>query len=95
MREDENKLKNFKPYENILKNFKPYENKKFILEKQDIKRNNCNLEGKSLDTRICAKNGFSGYILQAGLLKNKLLSFFKDVKFSDQEFLINISISNI
>lgn len=80
--------------ENISKNFWPHEYKEFSLKEQDIEEDHWNFVAKSSDIRSCAKDNFSGYTLQAGLLRNKLSLFLKKVRYSDQEFAVGISISN-
>lgn len=81
--------------DNTLKNFRSLKDKEFIWEKQDIERDHRNFVDKSLDTKSRAKNNLSERTLQDGLLINKLSSFLKKVKFSEQEFPTSKSISNI
>ena len=65
------------------------------LEKQNIEKDYRNLGSKSLDTESYARDGLAGRTPQAGLLGNKLSSSLREVRFSDQEFATNISVSNI
>ena len=74
---------------NASENFGPHEDKESPLEEQDIE------EDKSLDTENQARDSLSGYTLQAELLGSKLLSSLREVRFNDQEFVTNTSVSNI
>lgn len=73
----------------------PHEDVKSTWEEQDIERDHKNLGDESLDTKNYAKNSLSRGFCYAGLFKSQLLSFLKKVRFSNQEFATNISISNI
>ena len=65
------------------KNFGPDKDEKLTFEEQVIKKDHKNLGGKSLDTKSCTRNGLAGQTLQAGLFRNELLLFFKEVRFND------------
>lgn len=71
---------------NELDNFRPYENEKSRLQDQDIEKDHRN-SGKSSDTRSYRKNGLSRCIPQDELLIGKLLSFLRQIRFSEHEFL--------
>lgn len=47
---------------NILRNFKPYKDEKSTLKKQDIKKDHKDLLEKSLDIKSHEKNGLLEYI---------------------------------
>ena len=53
------------------------------------------MEGKSLVTKSCAKDGLSRRTPQAGLFESKLSSFLREIRFSDQEFAAGTPVSNI
>lgn len=50
-------------YENISKNFELYKDEKFILEKQNIKKEHKNSIGKSLDIKSYIRDGLLRSIL--------------------------------
>ena len=50
---------------------------------------------KSLDTRICATNSLLGCTLQNKLFTSDLSVSLREVRFSEQEFIINKPILNI
>ena len=72
---------------NILQNLKPYKNEKSTLKEQDIEKDHKNLIDKNLNTR--------SLIPENGLLPSELSLFLKKVRFSEQKFSNNKSISNI
>ena len=80
---------------NVSENVGLYKNEELILEEQDIKKDHKNLQGKNLDTKSRTKKDLSERISQVKLLKNELSSFLKEVKFSNQEFAVGISVSNL
>lgn len=82
-------------YINISNNFEPYKYKKLALKEQNIETDNINLLDENLNIGNCVKNMLSKRTLQNGLLKNRLSSFLKELKFSNQKFSTSISISNI
>lgn len=81
--------------ENISENFGFYKNEKSLLEEQDIEKDHRNLIGKRLDIENYAFNSLSEYISQDKLFASELLLFLRDVRFSKQEFFIDISVSDI
>lgn len=48
-----------------------------------------------MDNKSCARDKLSRYTPQNGLFESELLSFLKEVKFGQQKFPTNTSISNI
>ena len=80
---------------NASKNIGPHEDEELILEKQDIKKDHRNLGSKSLNIKSYIKNGLSRHTSQVGLLRSKLSSSLREIRFSNQEFTVNTPISNI
>lgn len=62
--------------------FRLYKNKKSALEGLDIKDDDINLAGESLNIRNCTRSILLGRISQDGLFGSKLSSFLKEVRFS-------------
>ena len=58
--------------DNASEYFGSHKDEKYTLDKQDIKRNDKDLVGQSLDTRSRVRNGLSGDIPQAGLFVSEL-----------------------
>ena len=69
-----------------------YKDKKSIPEVQNIKRDHRDLVGKSSGIRSCVR---VRHIPQARLLRSKLSSSLREVRFSEQEFLTSTLVSNI
>ncbi len=65
------------------------------LEEQDIKVDQTNLVGESLNTGSRTKDDLSRRTPQAGLFGSKSSSSLRENRFSDQEFATGISISNL
>ena len=68
---------------NVSENIRSHKNEKLILEEQDIEGDHRNLRDKNFNTRSHIKKGLVKCIFQAGLLRNKLLSSLKEIRFSD------------
>lgn len=62
---------------------------------QNIKKNHRDLISKNSNIKSYIRDSLLKHIFQDGLLRNKLLSSPKKVRFNIQEFSINILISNI
>ena len=75
--------------------FRPYKDEESTLEKQDIERDYTNLVRENSNTGSRAKNGLSERIPQNGLLASESLSFFREVRFSEQKFPVGKPISDI
>ena len=60
--------------DNASENFAPHEDKKSTLEKQDIKRDDINLVGKSSDTESRIRDGLLRRISQDRFIASELLS---------------------
>lgn len=78
-----------KKHDNALEYFNSYKNEKYILDKENIKKNHKDFLRKNLNTRSRAKNNLLVYIFQEEFLANKLLLSFKKVRFGRQEFFID------
>lgn len=61
-------------HNNVLGYFEPHKNEKYILDKQDIKKDHKNLISKNLDTKSHAKNNLLEYNPQNKFFSSELLS---------------------
>lgn len=80
---------------NTSDNFRSHEDKESILKEQNIKNDYKDLVSKKMNTKCHTREMLSGCTFQGGLLKICLSSSFKEVRFSKQEFLVGIPVSNI
>ncbi len=68
---------------------------KSILEEQDIERNYRNLIGKSSDTWSHIKDSLLGHTSQDRLLVSELSLSLREVRFSEQKFLVGKPVLDI
>ena len=80
---------------NASENFGPHEDEESTLEEQDIKGDHTNLVGKSFDTGSRTGDGLLGRTSQNKLLTSESSSFLREVRFSEQEFLVGKPVSDI
>ena len=88
------------PVQNTLipseeENFGLHEDENLRLEEKNIKNDYRNLRGESLDIESRTKDSLIGHTSKAGLLRSKLSSSMREVRFNNQEFTTSIPISNI
>ena len=81
--------------DNTSEYYELHEDEKYILDKQDIEKDNKNLVGKSSDIRSRVRDSLSGCTPQNGLLTSELSLSLKEVKFGKQEFLASKPVSDI
>ena len=78
--------------DNVSDNFGPYKNDKSKPKMQDIKGDHRDWVGKSLNTGSRAR---VKHTLQDRLLRNELSSFWREIRFNEQEFSASTPVSNI
>lgn len=81
--------------DNLSDNLGSYKDEKPAIERLDIEKDDKNYISKSSDTESCTRDIFSEHTLQDWLFRRELLASLREIKFSDQEFIAGISISNI
>ena len=81
--------------ENVSENVRPHKDEKLILKERDIQEDHRNLRDKSSDIESHTKSRLSRRTSQVWLLESELSSSWKNSRFRDQEFAIDIPVSNI